>query len=494
MLERAPCIMVRERDPAVNLAYLIHRIARTDPERPAVAFGTEPWATYGELADRVASVAGALRGELGLQPGDAVAIAIKNHPAYFELLFGIWHAGLVAVPINAKLHAEELAVIVDDSGAKLVVTDPDLPHAAPIPVADRGAEQLAWLFYTSGTTGRPKGAMLSHRNLLAMTLAYFADVDPIAPSDCMIHAAPLSHGSGLYALPHVAAGATNVVPRSRGFDVDETLDLIAAHPGASFFFAPTMVHALVCGPDRDASNLKTIVYGGGPMYLEDLRAGLDRFGPRFVQIYGQGEAPMTITAVSKAWHADTEHPRYWERLATVGVPRTGVEVRVVDERDRELPPGAAGEVVCRGDVVMAGYRERPDATARTLHGGWLHTGDLGSFDDAGLLTLRGRTKDLIITGGSNVYPREVEEVLLRHPAVAEVAVVGAPDRKWGERVVAFVVARAGASLAEGELDALCLDHIARFKRPKAYRFVDTLPKNAYGKVLKTALRDTLSSS
>jgi len=211
-----------------------------------------------------------------------------------------------------------------------------------------------------------------------------------------------------------------------------------------------------------------------------------------VQIYGQGESPMTITALARARHTDTAHPRYLERLASVGLPYANVEVRVADADDRTLPPGETGEVLVRGDTVMRGYWGNAEATAATLRGGWLHTGDMGAFDADGFLTLKDRSKDMIISGGSNIYPREVEEVLLRHAGVAEVSVVGAPHADWGEEVVAFIVARGGVSVTHDDLDRLCLEHIARFKRPKRYRFVEALPKNNYGKVLKTALRERLA--
>jgi long-chain acyl-CoA synthetase len=263
----------------------------------------------------------------------------------------------------------------------------------------------------------------------------------------------------------------------------------------SFFAAPTMVKRLAGDPAMaaaDLSHLKTIIYGGAPMYLADLEDALALFGPRLAQIYGQGETPMTITALSKADHADRDHPRWRDRMQTVGVARTDVEVRVVDDDDRELPPGEIGEVVVRGDVVMAGYWNQPDATSEALRSAWLHTGDVGSFDVDGYLTLRDRSKDLIISGGMNIYPREVEEALLHHAGVRSVAVVGRPDAEWGETVVAFVVpADDAAPPPADELDRTCLDRIARFKRPRDYRFVDALPTNNYGKVVKRELHDRL---
>jgi long-chain acyl-CoA synthetase len=304
----------------------------------------------------------------------------------------------------------------------------------------------------------------------------------------------MSHGSGFYILPHVAHAGLNVVPESGGFDAPEIYALLQAHRGVTMFAAPTMVKRLVDFPgDAATANLKTIVYGGGPMYVADCKAAMARFGYKLAQIYGQGESPMTITAMGKAIHAATGHPRYEERLASVGQAFTGLEVMVASDDDRPLPAGEIGEILVRGDPVMAGYWDNPQASAETLRGGWLHSGDVGSLDEEGFLTLKDRSKDVIISGGSNVYPREVEEVLLRHPGVSEVSVVGQNDPEWGEVVVAFVVARGphGARPDSAELDALCLDHIARFKRPKAYRYVDALPKNSTGKVLKTELRKLL---
>ena len=306
----------------------------------------------------------------------------------------------------------------------------------------------------------------------------------------------MTHGSGLYGVPHVARGALQVVPESGGFEPGETLDLIAHYPGASFFFAPTMIVRLLEDQrleTADTTNLKTIVYGGGPMYVEDTLRALERLGPKLVQIYGQGEAPMTITGLSREMHMDSQHPRYLERLGSVGPARTDVEVRIVDENDIPLPVGEIGEIALRGDVIMQGYWDNPEANARTLAGGWLHTGDLGVVDDDGFVTLKDRSKDMVISGGTNIYPREVEEVLLQHPNVLEVSVIGKPHPEWGEDVLAYVVPIAGAKLSEAELDALCLEHIARFKRPKHYRFIDTLPKNNYGKVLKTELRARLDA-
>ena len=508
----------------MNLAGWVDRNGRRLRDEPALADGERVHASWGAFAARVSAAAGGLRDSLALSPGDRVAIVMRNRPEYLEALFAAWHAGLVAVPVNARLHRDEIAYVLDHSGSSVVVTDQEhaddveplvgaigrlraavlapgpqwdrLLASAPVRLVDAAPDDAAWLFYTSGTTGRPKGATLTHRNLLMASLSYYADLDAVGPQDSILHAAPLSHGSGLYGLPHIARGAVSVVPQSGGVDGDEIVALLARWPGMTMFAAPTMVRRLA--GDRavaaaDLSHLKTMIYGGAPMYLADLEAALEVFGPRLAQIYGQGETPMTITALSKADHAQRDHPRWRDRMQSVGFPRTDVEVCVVGEHDSKVPTGEVGEVVVRGDVVMAGYWEQPDATAETLRGGWLHTGDMGSVDEDGYLTLRDRSKDLVISGGMNIYPREVEEALLFHPGVREAAVVGRPDAEWGEAVVAFVVTAAGDRPSVAELDRTCLERIARFKRPKEYRFVDALPTNNYGKVLKRELRDQLGA-
>jgi long-chain acyl-CoA synthetase len=483
----------------MNLVHLLLRSARWLPERPALAVGKTPVRTYGAMARRVARLSSGLKDRLKIKRGERVALAMKNCPEFYEVLFACWHAGITAVPMNAKLHPKEFAYILEDSAARVCFVTPDLAAAVPTGIelddsllgeesaaVDVQPEDTAWLFYTSGTTGVPKGAMLTHRNMLFQTHAYFADIDQLAPGDTALHPAPLSHGSGLYGLPHFAAGAANVIPESGQFDPAEIFELLDHWPNASFFAAPTMLVRLLASPAaRTPRSLKTITYGGAPMYVADCLRAIELFGPRLYQLFGQGEAPMTITGLPQSFHQRRE------KLDTCGMARTGVEVRVFDDGDRELPPGEVGEIVTRSDCVMAGYWKNPEATARALRGGWLHTGDVGSLDAEGFLTLRDRSKDLIISGGSNIYPREIEEVLLRHPAVAECSVVGRPHPEWGEEVIAFIVAR--AAVEKSELDTLCLDNIARFKRPRDYRFVEALPKNNYGKVLKTELRRLLSA-
>ncbi|PUE60504.1 AMP-dependent synthetase [Limnohabitans curvus] len=518
----------------MNLAHLLQRMARQFPNRAAIFHGTHAVATYAQWAQRSAHLAQQFQ-DAGLQPGDRVALFMHNHPRYLEVMFGAWWAGLAVVPINAKLHVREAQWIVDnakaswafitsdvtadvttDTGEQLQglqrVIDVDspnaddlwaLPHASDKPptkpIVERQSDDLAWLFYTSGTTGRPKGVMITHRNLMTMGLAYFTDVDAITAQDTIAYAAPMSHGAGLYAIPHLMAGARHVVPASGGFDAAELFELGQAVGPLSMFAAPTIVKRLVDHAEQtqqtaeDCGNaFKTIVYGGAPMYAADIQRALRLMGPRFVQIYGQGESPMVGTALSRFHLSDTTHPEHAQRLASIGVAQTPVQIRIADEQGHDLPLGEVGEVLIQGDSVMAGYWRNPEATQAAIREGWLFTGDMGCLDAHGFLTLKDRSKDLIICGGSNVYPREVEEVLLQASGVSEVAVVGAPDPEWGEIIVAFVVTQLGSTVTAQDLDTYCLKEIARFKRPKRYELVDSLPKNNYGKVLKTELRQRLA--
>ncbi len=503
----------------MNLSRTLQTVARHMGQAPAITFEGRQL-TYAAFEHQAATIAGALLNRHGLKAGDRVALIMENCLEFLPALYGIWRAGLCAVPVNAKLHAKELAWIVEDCAAKLVLASAEVAgnmgelsehawpetivartrpwmsmlFADPIVHAPAEANEEAWIFYTSGTTGRPKGAILTHRNLLFAAHAYYADIDFIDDRDCMLHAAPLTHGAGLYALAHIARGSHQIVFPS--FDPAQIFEAMATRKNVSMFAAPTMVVRLLNDPgagSTDTSGLKTIAYGGAPMYVADLKRGIALFGPKFFQVYGQGESPMTITGLTKAFHADTTHVDYEVRLGSAGIARTGTAFKIVDDVGKDMPFGEIGEIITKSDCVMKGYWKNPEANKLALRDGWLWTGDLGSVDISGFLTIKDRSKDLIISGGSNIYPREVEEVLLTHPGVLECSVASRPHPEWGEEVIGFIVKRPGMDVTPPELDQLCLDNFARFKRPKSYRFVERLPKNNYGKILKTELRDWLSA-
>ena len=514
----------------MNLSLLLSRAARAHPDKPALVQG-DRILNYEEFNRRTGRLAGALR-DLGIRMGDRVAILQHNAPPFLETLFALFRLGAVAVPINVRLHPREVRYILEQSQTTTVIhgdfINPRLPQArretsvrhwigtgehastdslgyedllvqAPelLDDVELAENALAWLFYTSGTTGKPKGAMLSHRNLLAMIMSFFADHYVPDETDVALHAAPLSHGSGLYALPLVARGVTNILHDSVGFSPSLVFEEITRWKVTLIpFLAPTQIKRLAeepIGPSHDLASLRAIAWGGAPMYVEDARRAVARFGPILTELYGLGESPMTITALSRrAMAAELEKA---PALLTAGLPRTDVEVRVVDDAGQPLTTGSPGEVLVRGGVVMKGYWNNPQATAETLRGGWLHTGDIGYLDERGYLFLVDRKNDMILSGGSNIYPREVEEALMEHPQVAEVAVFGVPDPEWGESVKAAVRPRnPQAPPPAAELIAFCRERIASFKKPRWVVFVDEIPKNAYGKTLRRELRERFGSA
>jgi long-chain acyl-CoA synthetase len=508
----------------MNVGQLLANAARRHPDRSAVRWGDRQ-IDYATFDRRTNALARALRG-LGAARGDRIAVLMRNRPEMLEAMFACFKGGCCLVPLNSRFTEDEVAYHLEDSGAVAAITDtegaqvvlgataasrehvqvvvagsdvvPDGAHAhdaliattddSPATVSvDR--DDLAWLFYTSGTTGRPKGAMLTHGNLAVATASWLADLTPMDEHDVTLHAAPLSHGAGFHALAATARGAHQVIPPATRFDPAAILDLVAHAGVTNTWMVPTQIVMLLDHVADDPPALPTlqrIVYGGAPFAPADLRRALEVFGPRFVQLYAQGETPMTATVMSAADHAAALAGERPERLASAGHARPGMDVRVLDDADVEVPVGEIGEVCVQGPAVMRGYWQRPEESAHALRNGWLHTGDLGRFDDHGSLYLLDRAKDLIITGGSNVYAVEVEAALVTHPAVHEAAVVGIADRTWGEVVLAVVV---GDPAAEPALTEHCRVALAGYKQPRRYEFVDALPRNAYGKVLKRELRD-----
>ena len=509
----------------MNIGKLLTKTALTFPERPAIVHGKKKW-TYAQFNARANRLANALYG-LGLSKGDNVALLQQNYPEMLESLFAAFKAGCGVVPINWRLHPNEFAFIINHSEAKAVILSsefnesimdirdriPDAQYLIALADgagelldyetllqsgsdrfmdADVAPDDLAWLFYTSGTTGMPKGAMLTHRNLLAMTMNFYTDICPgFGPADVVLHAAPLSHGSGCYALSNIGKAAANVILESPTFDPELVFKTIQEYRVTNMFAAPTMINLLVHSPAvnrYDHSSLRALNYGGAPMLLEDLREAMSILGPCLVQLYGQAESPMTITYLPPRDHVLEGAEEQMKRLASAGIPRTDVEVMIFDRDDNPLPTGRMGEIVTRSDLVMKGYWHNPEATRETLRKGWLHTGDMGYMDEENYLFIMDRSKDMIISGGENIYPREIEEVMIRHPAVREVAVIGVPDKKWGEAIKAVVSLVEKRSVTEEELIAFCKESIASYKKPRSVDFVDELPKNNYGKILKRALR------
>lgn len=508
----------------MNTCSFLEKAARQWGDNVAYLHGSET-IDYRGFYDRVLRLAGGLL-NLGLNPGDRVAYALANSPRILETVYACFAAGLVVVPINARLHAREMAYIATNSGSRVLIHGPEYDagfreHRSMFETVEHwvGLEQQAgrrsfeelvqggtrldgpvdvdpadpcWLFYTSGTTGRPKGATWSHRTVSKVIMNYLADVYNIQPGEAVIHTAPMSHGSGIVAMPAVARGATNAILDTASFDPKALFALVERTKAQHIaFVAPTqiiaMVDAFVPG-EYDLSSLRAICYGGAPIYVEQLRQAVDAFGPVFAQIYGQGEAPITIAGLPASAHAELLASGD-ERIGSAGWSRTDVEVRIVDMEDRPLPPGEIGEIVARGDVVMLGYWNNPEATAETLRNGWLHTGDVGMMDEKGYLFLLDRAKDIIISGGNNVYPREVEEVIVQHPGVANCVVLGIPHDYWGEAVHAVVMREPGAELDQDEIIQFCAGYLAGYKKPKSVEIVDELPLSGYGKVQRRELRE-----
>ncbi|MGE3619443.1 MAG: class I adenylate-forming enzyme family protein [Acidimicrobiia bacterium] len=483
-------------------------------ERPCVIEGDRVL-TFAEVDARADRLAGALLAG-GLRRGDRVALLAGNVLEYLEVQVATMRAGLILVPLNFRLAVPELAYIVGDSRPRVLVHGPGHAEAAAalgvertIHLGDAGtgepyAEVLAqgepWpagtprprldaeaanvILYTSGTTGRPKGAVISNGALMAR-LNMFAIEWGNRPGATFVQALPMFHIASHAAYSYTYVGATIVmVPEFRPAGV---LELISRVRATHVMLVPTMINMVLDEPtlaDADLSHLEMILYGASAIPPEVLRRALAAFGCGFLQIYG-----MTETAASSLLRpADHDPDRFPERLASAGTDSLGTETRVVDGDDVEVPPGELGEVVIRGPIVMDGYWNAPEATAEALRGGWMHTGDIGYRSTDGYLYISDRLKDMIVSGAENVYPREVEDVLYEHPAVADAAVIGVPDERWGERVHALVVTRAGVEVDLDALLAHCRSRLAGYKVPKTAELVDELPRNATGKVLRKDLR------
>ena len=512
----------------MNLGRLMSDTARLHGDRPALVRGERAW-TWRELDERVNAAAQSLR-SLPLDKGDRLLLLSANSPGMFEAMWAAFKAGLVLVPVNFRLAPPEVAAIAANCRARAMLYGPghaahvDAARAAApalervvaladaragelayedIVAAHRGAaaweeavayDDLAWLFYTSGTTGRSKGAMLSHGMMSYVAANMLADLMPgLTADDASLVVAPLSHGAGAHVPPNVARGARTVLPTAPGFDVEEVWRLVETHRISNMFTVPTIVKMMVEHPavdEYDHTSLRHVVYAGAPMYREDQKRALEKLGPVLVQYYGMGEVPGTITYLPAHMHtADDDDPM--ARPGTCGIARTGMEIAVRGADGAVVPTGEQGEICVRGPAVLRGYYDDPEADAKAFKDGWFHTGDLGRVDAEGFVYLTGRASDMYISGGANVYPREVEEALLGHPAVSEVAIVGVPDATWGEAGVAVVVAAPGTRPKAAELAAFLDGKVARYKLPRRFFLWDEIPKSAYGKVPKRLVRERL---
>jgi len=515
----------------MNFGSLLTQTARRLPNHPGLVQGERSW-SWAELDRRSDAVVAALR-RRGFGAGDRLMILSYNNNAMVEALYAGFKLGAIVVPINFRLTPTEVAYMAESSGAKailygadfaghvdastasqpalrivLAVSSPrageeawDALAAEPFTAAEARAADVEhdtplWFFYTSGTTGRPKAAMLTHGQMMFVVVNFLADLLPgITEADASLAVGPLSHGAGVHALAVVARGATTVLMPTEKFDVAEAWRLIAAHRVTNLFTVPSIVTLLIDHPDCDRvdhSALRYVIYAGAPMYRVDQKRALQKLGKVLVQYYGMAEVTGNMTVLPAHLHTLDDNDTSLAPIGSVGYPRTGIDLCILAPDGTRLKHGEQGEICVRGGAVFAGYYQNPEANAKAFAHGWFHTGDLGRIDERGFLTLTGRASDMYISGGSNVYPREVEEVLLTHPAVAEVAIVGVPHPRWGETGIAVLVLRPGSELDEAGAKSFLETCVARYKQPARIVFWPELPKSGYGKVPKPLIRAELA--
>jgi acyl-CoA synthetase (AMP-forming)/AMP-acid ligase II len=470
--------------------------------------------SWAEIAARVRAAAAGLR-EAGIAHGDRILVHSRNGHAMFESMWAAWMLGAVWVPTNFRLTPGEVAYLASSSGARAHLFEGAFPaHAEAAREANPAAalylnleddwEALAtgpagldyaadvdrddpcWFFYTSGTTGHPKAAMLTHGQMEFVVTNHLCDLMPATTEcDASLVVAPLSHGAGIHALAQVARGAASVLLPGERLDCAEAWRLVETHRISNMFTVPTILTMLARDEavDRyDHSSLRHVIYAGAPMYRADQVHALRKLGPVLVQYFGLGEVTGNITVLPPELHSIEDDPKF--PLGSCGYPRTGIEIAILDAAHQRLPARETGDICIRGPAVFAGYHNNPEANEKAFAGGWFHTGDLGHLDEKGFLYITGRASDMYISGGSNVYPREIEEALLLHDAVAEACVVGLPDPRWGESGTAVLVPRAGATIDPAAILAHLDGRIARYKIPARVVVWEALPKSGYGKVTK----------
>jgi fatty-acyl-CoA synthase len=514
----------------MNLAHLIDQNARRHGDRIGFIWGERSW-SWREIDAKISALAASLAAR-GIVKGDRILVHSKNGAEMFWSMFAAFRLGAVWVPTNFRLMPDEVAWLATASGAKAFLCHGDFPdHAAAVQAASpalafiwrigEGAfgerslsEAIAvhaggtveearveyddpcWFFFTSGTTGRSKAAVLTHGQMAFVVTNHLADLMPgTSEQDASLVVAPLSHGAGVNQLVQTARGVPTILLSTERLDIDEAFRLIERHHVTNIFTVPTVLKMMVEHPavDRyDHSSLRYIIYAGAPMYREDQKAALKKLGKVLVQYFGLGEVTGNITVLPPELHDPEDGPN--ARIGTCGFARSGMQVSIQGDDGRELKPLETGEICVIGPAVFAGYYDNPEANAKAFRDGWFRTGDLGHMDAEGFVYITGRASDMYISGGSNIYPREVEEKILTHPAIGEVAVLGVPDPFWGEVGIAVCVAREGASeVSELELATFLAAKVPRYKMPKRFFFWEALPKSGYGKVPKRLVRDELEA-
>jgi fatty-acyl-CoA synthase len=522
----APLRMSRR---VMNLAHMLTQNARRHGDRIGFVWGEKSW-TWREIDAEVSALAAALAAR-GIQRGDRILVHSKNGEEMFWSMFATFRLGAVWVPTNFRLMPEEVAYLATASGAKAFLCHGDFPeHAAAAKnqslayiwrIGEEGAlgetslrramaahagakvdnaavehDDPCWFFFTSGTTGRSKAAVLTHGQMGFVITNHLADLTPgTTEQDASLVVAPLSHGAGVHQLMQTARGAKTVLLASERFDIGEAFRLIEAHRVSNLFTVPTILKMMVEHPavdQFDHSSLRHVIYAGAPMYREDQKTALKKLGKVIVQYFGLGEVTGNITVLPAALHQEEDGPQ--ARIGTCGYERTGMQVQIQDDQGSEAEPFETGEICVIGPAVFAGYYDNPEANAKAFRRGWFRTGDLGHMDEEGFVYITGRASDMYISGGSNIYPREIEEKILTHPSIGEVAVLGVPDPMWGEVGVAVCVARDGASsVTEADMAAFLAPKVPRYKMPKRFFFWEALPKSGYGKIPKRMVRDELEA-
>jgi acyl-CoA synthetase (AMP-forming)/AMP-acid ligase II len=512
----------------MNLSHMLRQAARRHAGEIGLVWG-ERLFTWADLDRRVDALAAGLAAR-GVIKGDRVLVQSKNCNQLFESMFACFRLGAVWVPTNYRQTPPEVAYLAQASGAAVLICQdafpdhagavrdalPDLLHVitigqagtgesfealiaahdgAAFPAADVEHDDPCWFFFTAGTTGRPKAGVLTHGQMGFVITNHLCDLMPgTTEADASLVVAPLSHGAGIHQLVQVARAVKTVLPASDRLDPEEVWSLIARWRITNMFTVPTIVKLLTEHPAVDAhdhGSLRYVIYAGAPMYRQDQKHALAKLGRVLVQYFGLGEVTGNITVLPPRLHEPEDGPG--ARVGTCGMERTAMQVSIQDEAGRELAPFETGEICVCGLAVFAGYYNNPEANAKSFRNGWFRTGDLGHMDAQGFLYITGRASDMYISGGSNVYPREIEETLLTHPAVAETAILGVPDPVWGEVGLAVVVARPGHAMTEAEVLAWLDGKVARYKIPKRAIFWDELPKSGYGKITKNIIRAELAA-